>query len=387
MENEQKPVEPTPPQYAAPARSVPPPLRGAPAVSPASGAKRGRGWMIVAIALFCALGVSLLLNMAGFVESFTGVAARQTAGPNLMEVLVEDYEGGDKIAVLSIEGIISSGDYNGTGFELARLLREQLKRAKEDKKVKAVVLRIDSPGGEVLASDAIYHEIESFQEESRKPVVASMGSLAASGGYYVAAPCRWIVAHEVTITGSIGVIMQGFNYRGLMNKVGLRPEVYKSGKFKDMLSGSRDLDNLSPAEKEAYKEERAMVQGLIDETYGRFKDVVKKGRDKAAKANRADNLKPGWEEYADGRILSGRQARELGFVDETGTFDDAVKRAARLAGIPGGKLVTYATPFNFANLFRLLGKAEPPTLKVDLGLEAPPIKNGRMYFLSPVLTF
>src|SRR5205814_8019240 len=133
-----------------------------------------------------------------------------------------------------------------------------------------VLLKVDSPGGEVLASDDIYRAIKDFQSHSRKPVVASMGSLAASGGYYISSPCRWIVANELTITGSIGVIMSSWNYRGLMDKVGLRPEVYKSGKFKDMLSGSKKEEEITPEEKE-------MVQKLVNDTFGKFKSVVSEG--------------------------------------------------------------------------------------------------------------
>src|SRR5690606_37432008 len=125
------------------------------------------------------------------------------------------------------------------------VIRAQLRRASWDDDVKAVLLKVDSPGGEVLASDEIARALEDFQKRAQKPVIVSMGSLAASGGYYVAAPCQWIVANELTITGSIGVIMQGFNYHGLMDKVGLRRGVYKSGEFKDMLSGARDPELVS----------------------------------------------------------------------------------------------------------------------------------------------
>ena len=148
---------------------------------------------------------------------------------------------------------------------------EQLDRAAEDKHVKAVLLRVDSPGGEVLASDEIYRAIHEFQDKTGRPVVAQMGSLAASGGYYVSAPCRWIVANELSLTGSIGVIMSGMNFRGLMDKVGIQPQVYKSGKFKDMMSSTRRPEDIPAGERE-------MVQGLIDETYATFKGVVRKGR-------------------------------------------------------------------------------------------------------------
>src|SRR5581483_9776541 len=137
----------------------------------------------------------------------------------------------------------------------------------------------DSPGGEVLAADEISRAVSEFQDKSAKPVIVSMGSLAASGGYYVSAPCEWIVANELTITGSIGVIMHGYNYRGLLDKIGVRPEVFKSGKYKDMLSGSKSPEEITP-------EEKQMVQALINETYGKFKSVVAEGRQAAYQSNK-----------------------------------------------------------------------------------------------------
>lgn len=344
--------------------------------------------MVVALLLFVLLLGSVMVN---FVSALGGLELdgvslgqpRIKAGPNLMEVLVREGESHDKLAVLHIEGIIASA--LGRDLDLPTLIEAQLKLADEDKRVKGVVLVIDSPGGEVLASDRIFHLIRDFQNKSGKPVVASMSSLAASGGYYVAAPCRWIFAHDLTITGSIGVIMQGYNYRGLMNKLGLRPVVYKSGKFKDMLSGSKDLENTTPEERELIKEESAMVQKLIDEAFEAFKNRVKEGRAFAAKMNRAPNLRPNWEEYADGRILSGKQALEHGFVDQLGTFDDAVKYTARLTGVSDPKLITYGVPFDITRLFRLLGKSEPTEIKVDLGMKVPQLKSGCLYYLSPLV--
>ncbi|MGV3756098.1 MAG: signal peptide peptidase SppA, partial [Verrucomicrobiota bacterium] len=232
-------------------------------------------------------------------------------------------------------------------------------------------------GGEVLASDDIYRAIQKFQEEEGIPVIASMGSLAASGGYYVSAPCRWIVANELTLTGSIGVIMSGYNYRGLMDKVGVVPLVYKSGKFKDMLSGSKKPEEILP-------EEGKMVQSLIDETYGRFKKIVKEGREAANKENagKGKALSADWEELADGRILSGNQAYQAGLVDELGNWDTTVDRALKLAGIQDAKVVSYARPFTLGSLFGFSGKAEPMTIKIDLGMDAPKLKAGHLYFLS-----
>ena len=146
----------------------------------------------------------------------------------------------------------------------------------------------------MLASD----EIADIVRESDKPVIAVMGAVAASGGYYVAAPADWIVAHELTITGSIGVIMSGYSFRNLMDKAGVQPIVFKSGKNKDMLS-------MNKREEDITDEERKIVQDMIGETFGRFKKVVREGRD----ANNRDGrngqlLADDWESFADGRILS-----------------------------------------------------------------------------------
>ncbi len=259
-------------------------------------------------------------------------------------------------------------------------IENQLDRAGKDSDVRAVILKIDSPGGEVLAADNLSRAIAEFQQKHRKPVIASMGSLAASGGYYVAAPCRWIVANELTITGSIGVIMHTYNYRGLMDKVGVRPEVIKSGRFKDMLSGDRT---------EMLPEERQMLQDLIQESFTRFKQVVREGREAARQKNQSAGreLTENWEEYADGRILSGKQAYAHGFVDELGDFDVAFDRARKLAGISSANLIRYQRPFELGSLFRLFGDSESRTLKLDLGVELPKLQAGRLYFLPSTFAF
>jgi protease-4 len=266
------------------------------------------------------------------------------------------------------------------GMASAEVVKAELKRAAEDDDVKAVILKVDSPGGEVLASDEIYRAITDFQKRRNgKPVIASMGDLAASGGYYISCPCRWIVAHQMTITGSIGVIMHTWNYRGLMDKVGVLPQVYKSGKFKDMLSGEREPSQI-PAQ------EREMVQTLIDETFGRFKAVVAEGREWARQKNRAAGvaLSPDWADYADGRVLSGSEAFKLGFVDQLGTFDDAVEHAKQIAGISTANVVQYQQRYEFADFLRMFGKEDSRALKVELGPDLPKLRAGQLYFLCPL---
>jgi protease-4 len=361
----------------------PPPLNPPPVIVPPAQSRpprRGRGWMVLALVLLVLLGLSVLGNLgqfAGDIVSVKGIHTR-TAGPKLEEAVLEDNDAGNKIAVVDIDGIITSRGDDQSGYNMVDLVKAQLDRARDDSKVKAVVLRVDSPGGEVLASDEIYRALVDFQKDSGKPVITSMGNLAASGGYYVSLASRWIVANDLTITGSIGVILHTWNYRALMDKVGLQPEVYKSGRFKDMLSGERNPAEIPP-------EEREMVQALIDETYARFQGVVEDGRDSAHQRNKSEGkaLADNWKDYADGRVLSGTQAYDLGFVDERGTFQDAVSRAKKIAGIHGANLIQYQKRYDLSNFLRLFGKSQAPVIKVDLGMEMPKIEAGQLYFLSP----
>jgi len=358
----------------APPRLIKPPTPPAPP-------RRGRGWMIFALILLVLLALSLFMNLGQFtakIARWDGSRSR-TAGPRLDEVVMEDNDASAKIAVIDIDGIITSREIDQSGYNLVDLIKAQLDRAGKDDKVKAVIIRMDSPGGGVLASDDLYRAISNFQEDSSKPVVTSMGNLAASGGYYISAASRWIVANELTITGSIGVILHSWNYRHLMDKVGVLPEVYKSGRFKDMLSGERNPAEIPP-------EEREMVQGLIDETFARFKEVVAEGRDRAHKENGDDGkaLASDWKDYADGRVLSGTKAFDLGFVDELGGFDDAVERTKDLAGIDGeANLIQYRPRYDLSDILRLFGKTQAPVIKVDLGMDAPKLQAGQLYFLSP----
>jgi protease-4 len=386
-------VPPPPPPSALPpplaAPNPQPRLNPQPALAPKPVQPgRGRGLKIAVVVLSILLAMSLFVHL---IEGFLVAISAPSAGDEdrLLEVVIENNRSLSKIAVIPVEGLITSSSGDGSGYSAVSLIEDQLKLAGRDNRVKAVLLKVNSPGGEVLASDDIYRAIEKFQQDFDKPVVASMGSLAASGGYYVSAPCRWIVANELTITGSIGVIMQTYNYRGLMNKVGLRPMVFKSGKFKDMLSGDKDLENPSAESKAINEEEQAMVQKMVNETYQRFKAVVESGRRYANQENAGNSggatgrkLRADWTNFADGRILSGKEAQELGLVDETGNWHAAVKRTKMLAGVSEANLVTYQQPFHLGNLFRLLGKSNVGQIKVDLGFELPRLQAG-LYFLAP----
>jgi protease-4 len=337
--------------------------------------------MVLALVVLVLLGISLLFNMGHFMRNVVPmkVTRLHQIGPRLEEVVTADNQASVKIVVIDVGGLITSRLADHGGYSMVDVIKAQLKRAEEDERVKAVILKVDSPGGEVLASDEISRAISDFQtKQGGKPVVCSMGNLAASGGYYVAAPCRWIVANDLTITGSIGVIMSTWNYRGLMDKVGVRPETFKSGKYKDMLSGSREPEAMT-------QEERDMVQSLINETYEKFKGVVESGRKWAQVKNKdkGRTLTEDWAKYADGRILSGTEAFKLGFVDELGTFEDAIKRAKSIVDKREANLIEYQQHYDISDLFRLFGRTESKAVKVDLGLDMPKLQAGQLYFLSP----
>jgi protease-4 len=211
---------------------------------------------------------------------------------------------GERIALVRVEGpILDSKD-----------VIDEIKAHVKDPSIKAIVLRIDSPGGAVAPSQEIYEEIR--KAVTKKKVVVSMGSVAASGGYYIAAPATRIVANPGTLTGSIGVIMEIPNVEGLMNKIGVKTEVIKSGRHKDIASVFRGIK----------KEEREILQGVLDNVHEQFIKAVAEGR---------KMLIEDVKRIADGRVFTGEQALKAGLVDEIGNLEDAIKAAAKLTGIKG----------------------------------------------------
>lgn len=233
-----------------------------------------------------------------------------------------------RIAVVRVEGVISGGGedlLSGTGARSDRLM-DVLEQVRKDPAVKAVVLRINSPGGSAAASYEIGREVLRIREAGKR-VVASLGDVAASGGYWVAAGADHIVTAPGTITGSIGVIMQTANLEELYRKLGILPVTIKSGRFKDIGSSTRPMTD----------EERALLQQLIDRTYREFVDHVAEGR--KARLTRAQV-----EAIADGRIVTGSQAVELGLADSVGNLKDAVARAAELAGLKSYEVKEYGKP-------------------------------------------
>jgi protease-4 len=260
----------------------------------------------------------------------------------------------DAVAVVRIEGTIVSGrepDWALTTSDAAysESIVQRLERAEGDPAVKAVVLRINSPGGGIVATDEIYTALTKME----KPIVASMGEMAASGGYYVSCAARQIVANPATLTGSIGVISTVPNFEGLLDKIGIEMLVIKSGEMKDQLSPYRE-----PTEKEI-----AHWQEITDEAYEQFLGIVTEARELDPDEAR---------ELADGRVYTGRQALELGLIDELGSLSDAIDLAAELAGIEGEpRIIEYQRAPNLMEILLSGLSPLPDQISIDdlLGIE------------------
>jgi protease-4 len=321
----------------------------------------------VVSAYFCSsrscasLFVNFVLMAAAF-QRFAGGREIEPL-PHFREILLQRGARGvtDKIVVITMRGLISSSLPGSVTDSMVDDMRAALQQARDDDRVKAIVLEIDSPGGEVTASDAIYSAV--IKARARKPVVVYMDSLAASGGYYVSCGGKFLMANETTITGSIGVIIQTLNYEQLLNKVGLASVVFKSGKFKDMLNGARPIT----------PEERELVQSFIMKTYDKFLGIVAKERNLPANLLR--------NTIADGRILSGKDAFENKLIDGLGELDDAFAKAKQLGNAPEAKVVKYGPPFSLSRFLRIFGQADS---KIELQLPKqliPQLETGRAYFL------
>ncbi|MFN3480542.1 MAG: signal peptide peptidase SppA [Thermodesulfovibrionales bacterium] len=229
---------------------------------------------------------------------------------------------GEKVALVRIEGPIVD----------SKNAVEEIKNYAKDSSVKAIVLRVDSPGGAVAPSQEIYEEVR--KAAGKKTVVVSMGSIAASGGYYISSPATRIFANPGTLTGSIGVIMEIPNIEGLMNKVGIKTDVIKSGRHKDIASVFRGRS----------KEEREILQAVLDDVHEQFITAVADGR---------KMIPEDVKKIADGRVFTGRQAQKIGLVDELGNLEDAIKAASKLAGIKGEpEVITKKERFSLIELLR-----------------------------------
>ncbi|MDJ0802737.1 MAG: signal peptide peptidase SppA [Desulfobacterales bacterium] len=270
--------------------------------------------------------------------TLVAVAVIIAAGPGISEYeIMGGAEDGEQVGVVEVLGVIAD----------AKETIRQLRRFREDENIRAIVLRVDSPGGVVGPSQEIYREVAKTRQV--KKVVASMGAVAASGGYYVVASADGIIANPGTITGSIGVIMEYTNFKELFSKIGLAPVVIKSGTFKDTGSPVRDIT----------PEEEKYLQAFVQELHEQFVAAIAAGR-----KMKLDTVR----KLADGRIYTGADAKSLGLVDRIGNLEDAVQWAGELAGVKGEVTAVYI-PARKTSLLQLLSEA---TLRDLLGRVARP---------------
>lgn len=338
--------------------------------------KQGSLGCLLALLLF-ALVVSLAMNLMQFSSGMGGAEGIAAMGQStkkkskLSEVVYESGAADQKVVQIDLDGVISSVGAEGLlGVALSSVesIQSQIEQAAGDDRVKAVLLRINSPGGEVTASDTLYHAVKSLAE--KKPVVVYMDSIAASGGYYIACGATKVVANETTLTASIGVIIDTINYSGLFEKVGLQANTFVSGAFKDSLSGARPMR----------EEERAYVQNLVSQMYERFLGIVSEARGVPK-----DVLRNG---VADGRVVTGKEALDAKLVDQLGYLQDATKLAKELGKAEKASVVKYRREMGFMDIFATasagMGGAGKAVQVNVTPMVMPSLRPGLPYYMAPM---
>lgn len=291
----------------------------------------------------------------------------------LQEVVLIRSPAKEKILMLDVSGIISTTLNPGLFARESDILSKiyyRLEKASEDKRIKAVILRLDTPGGEATASDILYNEILKFKQKTKIPVVGLMMGVAASGGYYIASACDTIIAHPSTVTGSIGVISIFPNMEELFSKIGIKMNVIKSGEMKDSGSAFRELT----------EEEKKIFQDVIDEFYQRFLEVVYQKRKDSLSFEELRKL-------ADGRIYTAGQALKLKLIDEIGYFDTALEKTLSLASLKEASVVAYTYyPTRKTNIYAT--NLEKPSVLERTRIEdlLPSLKSGFYYLWLPQIS-
>ncbi|MEK5441520.1 signal peptide peptidase SppA [Fredinandcohnia sp. FSL W7-1320] len=275
-------------------------------------------------------------NFSNFSDEILGASNEE-----FLENVVIEGKGMNKILVLSVNGVIQdTGDvtsfFQSAGYQHQSFLK-MIEKAEEDKTVKGIILKVNSPGGGVVESAEIHKKLTDLKEATDKPIYVSMGAMAASGGYYISAPADKIFATPDTMTGSLGVIMQGVNFSELAEKYGVKFETIKSGPYKDIMSSYRDMTD----------EERQIMQTMVDNAYQGFVDVIADGRNMSESEVR---------KIADGRIYDGRQAKENHLIDELGYFEDTVEAMKKDYDLGDINVVEYTANFGFGSLFSMSAK-------------------------------
>jgi protease-4 len=300
--------------------------------------KRWIALAIAAVLFVFSIGVQFLFSLA-----FGNLGAWQenmfdSTEEEFTEKVLETGDGNDRIVVLEVNGVIQdTGDVPSlfeSGGYLHRQFMRMLDYAGENPNVKGLVLRVNSPGGGVVESAEIHDKLVEIQQQFEKPIYVSMGSIAASGGYYISAPATKIFASPETMTGSLGVIMQGYNFSELAENLGVDVETIKSGQYKDIMNPARDMQ----------EKEREILQSMVDNSYEGFVDVIAKGREMSEEKVR---------EIADGRIYDGRQAKDLGLIDEFGYQDDVIEAMKEDYELGDIQVIEYEQSFSFQSFLQV----------------------------------
>jgi protease-4 len=275
-----------------------------------------------------------------------------------------------KIAIIPVEGMIAntrSESLLGSTENQVSLISQQLQAAEDDSSVKAIVLRINSPGGTVAGSDTIYDLLVRFRKKTGKPMVASAQELAASGGYYVALACDRIVAQPSSIVGSVGVVFTTFDIEGTLGKIGARTYTIKSGQFKDIGSPFKQMT----------PEERQLIQGMVDEYFQHFRGLVMEHRKIPAE------MLP---TATDGRVFTGEQALKMHLVDQVGSLEDAIDLARQLGDAKGAKAVLYVRPYGYGGSIYASNQLPPPegkTTNINVPVLNQALPTGFYYLWEP----
>jgi protease IV len=318
--------------------------------------------------LRCLLALVILPLLGGCgIPSF--LVTPVSGGQKLKEEVVDEGGGSGKIVLVEVEGMLlnaRTGGILGAKENAVSLFAQELQKAAKDDSVRAVILRVNSPGGTVAASDAMHTEVQRFRERTKKPVIAFSQDMMASGAYYIACATDRVVVQPTSVVGSIGVIFQTFDFSGSLDKIGAKSDAIKSGEMKDM--GSPFKPMRTP--------ERQIMQAIVDDFHVRFRKTVTAGRKLEGTALDA---------VADGRVFTGENAVKLGLADQTGSLHDAIRLAREMGKAPGASVVLYKRPYGYGGSIYASGQppAEREGMQLNLLPEGAVLPMGFYYLWRP----
>ncbi|MRX71724.1 signal peptide peptidase SppA [Bacillus lacus] len=298
----------------------------------------GKRWsaLIIAAVLFVFASITSILSIAG--EQQSAFSEAFSSSEAFSENVLREGSPNQKIAVLTVDGVIQdtgdAGSLFATGGYHHQNFLKMIDKAAQDESIQGVILKVNSPGGGVVESAELHKHLMKLKEETDKPVYASMTTTAASGGYYISTAADKIFAAPDTLTGSLGVIMQGINYSGLAEMYGVEFNTIKSGPYKDIMSPAKEMS----------EEERDILQSMVDNAYQGFVDVIAEGRDMSEQQVRS---------IADGRIYDGRQAKENNLIDELAYFDDVIEILGEDLELSNPQVIEYKSGTGLGSLLSM----------------------------------